>query len=224
MKLRDEFRQLFGFTSTSNSRSGVLNTGQSLDELKAAYENRWNVMDRIEQKADNELEKEKTYRKKAKSEDGHRKLKFFSKAEIRKEWRNLYEKLYENMLAQQLTLTELLLTAEKKNLSENPMQELGLDFDMEELDAQAIGNALEETEFDDAVVQDLGDLEVVTEVHGDSNLPGLEEMKENARHIDSDELEALSSSEFSTSMENRLDEELDKELDALEDGSVAGGD
>ncbi len=192
MRFREQLKDLL-------QKDGVLKTGYNLSELKDEVDNREQVLDKLEQKAESEYRKEKRCLEKKKDAVGRRRERYAKKARIHERRRRVYEKFHERLMKQQILLTNLVAHAREKQILENPKQELGLEIDLKEMDTRKVARAVEDSQIEADPVDD--GLQDISDALAFSNP---DTVTEEDREADDYEMDH----DLDDDLENLIDEEI----------------
>lgn len=201
--------------------SGMLDSGYTLAELEGALERRDEILNFLERKSEMHYEQAKQYFEKARGSENHRKLRFYGRGKQHEVKESLYTDLFENLLMQQLFLTNLVVRGKKQQVWDDPMDELGLEIDISSLNQQAIADALNRSDLNqqetDRVMDEVG---VALDVTDDElGMPSLDELREEAYELDG----PSGDSGLAESFNDRFDDVIDDELEKLDDGDLESG-
>ena len=196
---------------------GVFDTGYTLGQLQNELERREEVIERVEKRTDHHHEQKKRYLKKAAEARNQRKLRFVTKMKESEMNKSFYAELFDNLMAQQLFLTKLVLEAKRQRIFDDPMRKLGFGVDIAALDTEAVGTALEQSSIrQDEVQETIEQLEISLNSLDDDGLSlDLENLKEEADMLSASDID--SSFDLGSDWDETIDQQIDEELDRLED-------
>jgi hypothetical protein len=221
MRVRKEFSKL---ADALTPQRGVFNTGYTLEELEAELSRREAVIQKVEKKTDNHHRKKRNYLEKAGDSKNQRKLRYVAKAKENEMHKSFFAELFDNLMAQQLFLTKLVLEGKRRRIFADPVEEFGFEIDISGMNADAVTNALQESSMRQEEVGDTIEqieMEFDTADHSGISLD-LDELKDEADMLEASDIES-GSLELSSQWDEAIDQQIDEELDRLEDDYNGSG-
>ncbi|RLM41950.1 hypothetical protein DVK00_19120 [Haloarcula sp. Atlit-47R] len=214
MKLREPVKQWL----SADEQRGALNSGWTVEEIDEDLDRREKVLRQIEEKVDSFSEEKKQYLEKALDAGTRKKSRLYAKAKEADMYRSFWSELWENLMIQQFFLIKLSLEAKRRDLMANPAEELPIELDIGDLNADAIRNALENSNLEQEGVQDVIDqVDMHFDRSGDTDFSlDLDEIKSEAEEIEAAEI-GSGEAELGSGMESAIDEQIDKELQKMQE-------
>lgn len=202
-------------------RQNVMGTGHTLEELEHALRERRQVIKRLENKAEQCYTQEQKYRERADSATGIRKqtATLDAKSEYRERLR--YEKIHRNLSLQQLFLRNLVEHVKEKRFAQNPMEELGLDIDIQTMNQEAVIDAINEssTELNEPIPDGLEEMQWALRNANDNTVtPDLDRLKDGLQTDSAADVDG----EYSPNSE--LDDMLDDMVSDMTESEDGTGD
>lgn len=199
-------------------KDSVLGTGHTLNELEREMDRREQVIREIEKKAENNFQRKKKYLEKASEATNQRKVRYAAKAKEAEMNKSFFSELFDNLMAQYLFLTKLVLEAKRRRIYEEPLDQFGFEIDIAGMDAQAVTSALQNSSMQQEDVQKtIEEIEMEFETADAANLSlDLEDIKEEADMLSESRLQD-ETFDVGESWNSAIDERIEEELDSLED-------
>ena len=196
---------------------GVFNTGYTLSQLQNELERREEVIERVEKRTDHHHKQKKRYLKKAAEARNQRKLRFVTKMKESEMNKSFYAELFDNLMAQQLFLTKLVLEAKRQRIFDDPMRKLGFDVDIASMNVGAVATALEQSSIrQDEVQETIEQLEISFDsVDSDGLSLDLDDLKQEADMLSASDID--SSFDLGSDWDEAIDQQIEEELNRLDD-------
>jgi len=221
MKFREQPKAVLKQLNARLRNNGVFNTQYTLEELERELSQRERVIRKIEKKAEKNHNRKKRYLKKAADSMNQRKVRFAAKAKEAEMHKSFFSELFDNMMAQYLFLTKLVIEAKQRRVYEAPMEEFGFNVNIDQMNVDAVTNALENSSMKQAEVSDTIDeiqMEIDTADRSGITLD-LEEIKQEADMLSASDIES-DSFDVGGEWNDAIDEQIEAELDRLEDDQL----
>jgi hypothetical protein len=131
--------------------------------------------------------------------------------------KSFYAELFDNLMAQQLFLTKLVLEAKRQRIFDDPMRKLGFDVDIASMNVGAVATALEQSSIrQDEVQETIEQLEIsLDSVNGDGLSLDLDDLKQEADMLSASDID--SSFDLGSDWDEAIDQQIEEELNRLDD-------
>jgi biopolymer transport protein ExbB/TolQ len=219
MRLRKQLEDTIGTLFQSRNR-GVFNTGYTLDQIEQELDRRDKVLRKVEQRFEKHSKEKKQYLQKAADSKHQTKLRYAAKAKEADMYKRFFSSLFDNLMAQQLFLTNLSLKAKQSQLFDNPMEEFGFEIDISGMNADAVSRALEDTGFEQEEVEHtMEEIGMSMEMMDEDGITlSLDEIKDDIDNLQEDEL-MEGGGTLAEGFDEKIDEQIEDELQQLSDGA-----